>query len=628
MQLAAIDWAIIFLFFAISLGVGFWASKQAGKSALSYFLSGRNMPWYLLGVSMVATTFSVDTPTLVSDIVRQNGVSGNWVWWAFLLTGMLTVFVYAKLWRRSEIVTDVEFYEIRYSGRIAAFLRGFRAIYLGVLFNVAIMAAVTLAAIKVGGVMLGLSPVQVILIAGGVTVVFSSMGGFLGVIITDFILFIAAMTGSILAAIYSLDHPDINGLSNLLAHPDVAPKLSLFPDFNNWELAVVVFIIPITVQWWSVWYSGAEPGGGGYVVQRMLAAKNENHAMGATLLFNVAHYALRPWPWIIVALCSIVVYPDLESIQAAFPLVDKNIIGHDLAYPAMLTLLPAGLLGLVFASLLSAYMSTMSSCLNLGSSYLVNDFYRRFLKPEATERELVFVGRVSTVVIMVLASVLALFLQNALAAFNILLQIGAGTGLLFILRWFWYRINPYSELTAMVVSFLVALVFLAWDNYDNAQIQALTASGYSFVDAAVLVRPFKAYEQLLMGVGITTLSWLFVSLLTPPSDWETLEAFYRRVRPGHIGWKKVIAYAEAAGRPIPTKDLHSEIPKGILGMVFACMAVYSALFATGYWIYGRYGYAVFLSVLAIAASVVVGRIWKEMNGVEGFPVTPSHTGTK
>nr|MBI1231363.1 Na+:solute symporter [Cytophagales bacterium] len=628
MQLAAIDWAIIFLFFAISLGVGFWASKQAGKSALSYFLSGRNMPWYLLGVSMVATTFSVDTPTLVSDIVRQNGVSGNWVWWAFLLTGMLTVFVYAKLWRRSEIVTDVEFYEIRYSGKIAAFLRGFRAIYLGVLFNVAIMAAVTLAAIKVGGVMLGLSPVQVILIAGGVTVVFSSMGGFLGVIITDFILFIAAMTGSILAAIYSLDHPDINGLSNLLAHPDVAHKLSLFPDFNNWEVAVVVFIIPITVQWWSVWYSGAEPGGGGYVVQRMLAAKNENHAMGATLLFNVAHYALRPWPWIIVSLCSIVVYPDLESIQAAFPLVDKNIIGHDLAYPAMLTLLPAGLLGLVFASLLSAYMSTMSSCLNLGSSYLVNDFYRRFLKPEATERELVFVGRVSTVVIMVLASVLALFLQNALAAFNILLQIGAGTGLLFILRWFWYRINPYSELTAMVVSFLVALVFLAWDNYDNAQIQALTTSGYSFADAAVLVRPFKAYEQLLLGVGITTLSWLFVSLLTPPSDWETLEAFYRRVRPGHIGWKKVIAYAEAAGRPIPTKDLHSEIPKGILGMVFACMAVYSALFATGYWIYGCYGYAVFLSVLAIAASVLVGRIWKEMNGVEGFPVNPSHTGTK
>ncbi|WP_158856643.1 sodium:solute symporter family protein [Lunatibacter salilacus] len=615
MQLTVIDWAIIFLFFAISLVVGFWASKQAGKSSLAFFLSGRNMPWYLLGVSMVATTFSVDTPNLVSDIVRQNGVSGNWVWWAFLLTGMLTVFVYAKLWRRSEVVTDVEFYEIRYSGKIAAFLRGFRAIYLGVLFNVAIMASVTLAAIKVGGVMLGLSPVHVILIAGGVTVLFSSMGGFLGVIVTDFILFIAAMAGSILAAIYSLDHPDINGLSNLLAHPEVASKLSIFPDFNNWELAVIVFIIPITVQWWSVWYSGAEPGGGGYIVQRMLAAKNENHAMGATLLFNVAHYAIRPWPWIIVALCSIVVYPDLESIQAAFPLVDRSIIGHDLAYPAMLTLLPAGLLGLVFASLLSAYMSTMSSCLNLGSSYIVNDFYQRFIKPSAPEKELVLVGRLSTVVIMVLASVLALFLQNALAAFNILLQIGAGTGLLFILRWFWYRINPYSELTAMIVSFVVALVFLAIDNYDYSQIDALVATGQSRADAMLQVRPFKPYQQLLLGVGITTISWLLVSILTPPSDWETLEKFYHRVKPGAIGWKKVIAYAEQQGRPIATEDRHSDLPLGILGMVFGCMSVYSGLFATGYWIYGDYGLAAVLTIFSLSASALVLKVWRRMNRI-------------
>ena len=616
MQLTVIDWVIIFLFFAISLGVGFWASKRAGKSSLAFFLSGRNMPWYLLGVSMVATTFSVDTPTLVADIVRQNGVSGNWVWWAFLLTGMLTVFVYSKLWRRSEVVTDVEFYEIRYSGKIAAFLRGFRAIYLGVLFNVAIIPAVTLAARKVGGVKLALSPVQVILIAGGVTVVFSSMGGFLGVIVTDFILFIAAMAGSIMAAIYSLDHPDINGLSNLLAHPEVASKLSIFPDFNNWEVAVIVFIIPITVQWWSVWYSGAEPGGGGYVVQRMLAAKNENHAMGATLLFNVAHYAIRPWPWIIVALCSIVVYPDLESIQAAFPLVDKSIIGHDLAYPAMLTLLPAGLLGLVFASLLSAYMSTMSSCLNLGSSYIVNDFYQRFIKPGASEKELVLVGRLSTIAIMILASVLALFLQNALAAFNILLQIGAGTGLLFILRWFWYRINPYSELTAMIVSFAVALVFLAIDNYDTTQIEALVASGQSRAEAILQVRPFKSYQQLLLGVGITTISWLLVSVLTPPSDWETLEKFYHRVKPGAIGWKKVIAYAESQGRPIAQEDRHSDIPQGILGMVFGCMAVYSGLFATGYWIYGAYGLAAGLTVLALIASILVLNVWRRMNSRE------------
>ncbi|WP_209330139.1 sodium:solute symporter family protein [Lunatimonas salinarum] len=613
MQLTNLDWGIIFLFFAISLGVGFWASKQAGKDSLSFFLSGRNMPWYLLGVSMVATTFSVDTPTLVSDIVRQNGVSGNWVWWAFLLTGMLTVFVYAKLWRRSEVVTDVEFYEIRYSGRMASFLRGFRAIYLGIVFNVAIMAAVTLAAIKVGGVMLGLTPVEVILIAGGVTVVFSSMGGFLGVIVTDFILFLAAMAGSILAAVYAVQHPEVNGLTNLLSHPNVVDKLSFFPDFNQWEVATIVFIIPITVQWWSVWYSGAEPGGGGYVVQRMLAARNENHAMGATLLFNVAHYAIRPWPWIVVALCSLVVFPDLESIQKAFPDLDPGIIGHDLAYPAMLTLLPAGLLGLVFASLLSAYMSTMSSCLNLGSSYLVNDFYQRFIKPQASEKELVLIGRISTVIIMVIASVLALFLQNALSAFNLLLQIGAGTGLLFILRWFWYRVNPYSELTAMVISFLVALAFMMLENHQAKQIETLIAAGMGREEAIFEIQPLKTHIQLLLGVGITTITWVLVTVFTRPTPMETLERFYRRVQPGRIGWQKVILYAASQGRPIPEDALRTDVPNGILGMAVGSMAVYSCLFATGSWIYGNITSAWLLTVLALASSWWVVIIWKRMN---------------
>ncbi|EON78350.1 sodium-solute symporter, putative [Lunatimonas lonarensis] len=617
MQLSFLDWGILFLFFAISLGVGFWASKQAGKDSLSFFLSGRNMPWYLLGVSMVATTFSVDTPTLVSDIVRQNGVSGNWVWWAFLMTGMLTVFVYSKLWRRSEVITDVEFYEIRYSGRMASFLRGFRSIYLGVVFNVAIMAAVTLAAIKVGGVMLGLSPVQVILLAGGVTVVFSSMGGFLGVIVTDFILFLAAMAGSILAAVYAVHHPKVGGLANLLSHPEVADKLAFFPDFNHWELAVVVFIIPVTVQWWSVWYSGAEPGGGGYVVQRMLAAKNENHAMGATLLFNVAHYAIRPWPWIVVALCSLVVFPDLEAIRSAFPDLDPSIIGHDLAYPAMLTLLPAGLVGLVFASLLAAYMSTMSSCLNLGSSYLVNDLYKRFIKPEAEEKELVAVGRISTLLLMLIASVLALFLQNALSAFNLLLQIGAGTGLLFILRWFWYRINPYSELTAMLVSFLVALGFMVLENHQSGQVQALIGLGMDPESAAAQIRPLKTHVQLLLGVGITTFSWLLVTLLTRPSSMDTLEAFYRRVRPGRIGWRKIIEYAASQDRHFSKHEKHSDIPQGVLGMVLGCMAVYSALFATGSWIYGHVAIAVWLSLSALITSWLVFRIWSRMNPPEG-----------
>lgn len=615
MQLIAIDWLIIASFFIVSIIVGFWAAGRAGKSSVAFFLSGRNMPWYLLGFSMVATTFSTDTPNLVSDIVRQNGVSGNWVWWAFLLTGMLTVFVYAKLWRRSNVITDIEFYEIRYSGKSAAFLRGFRAIYLGLFFNITIMASVTLAAIKIGGVMLDLSPFQVILIAGSVIVIYSSLGGLLGVIITDFILFIAAMIGSVLAAVYALNHPMVGGLSNLLSHPDVSDKLSLLPSFSNLEAAAIVFIIPLTIQWWSVWYPGAEPGGGGYVAQRMLAAKNEKHAIAATLFFNFAHYAVRPWPWIIVALCSIVVFPDLESIKNAFPNIDPRIVGHDMAYPAMLTYLPAGAIGLVFASLAAAYMSTMSTSLNLGSSYLVNDFYKRFLRKDAPEKELVLIGRISTVLIMVLASSLALFMQSALYAFNILLQIGAGTGLLFLLRWFWYRINPFSEITAMVVSFLVAISFLFLSNYHDSQIQQLVSIGYDRAVAIAEVRPFKTYEQLIIGVSITTVSWLTVTFLTRPSDIRVLESFYRRVKPGGMGWEPVIHYAEEQGRTISADDQKSDLPYGLIAMIFGCIAVYSILFATGYWIYSEHGPAIFFSVTGIVSSYVLLKIWKKMNPI-------------
>ncbi|MFO7894051.1 MAG: sodium:solute symporter family protein, partial [Longimicrobiales bacterium] len=456
MRLVALDWWIIGLYFAAALAIGVWAARRAGKNTKEFFLSGRNMPWWLLGVSMVATTFSTDTPNLVADIVRQDGVSGNWVWWAFLLTGMLTVFVYAKLWRRAGVMTDLEFYEIRYSGKPAAFLRGFRAIYLGVFFNVMIMATVTLAAIKIAGVLLGASPLVTILVAGGVTVAFSALGGLTGVLLTDFLLFFTAMVGSIAAAVVAVGHPDVGGLDGLLASDAVVGKLSLLPDFSDPSAFIPVLIIPIAVQWWSVWYPGAEPGGGGYIAQRMLSAKDETDATGATLLFNAAHYALRPWPWILVGLASLVVFPTVESIQEAFPRVGDAILGHDLAYPAMLTFLPSGLLGLVVASLAAAYMSTMSTHLNWGSSYVVHDFWRRFVDPEAGERTLVTVGRVTTVVLMVLAAVLALWLRNALQAFQILLQIGAGTGLLFILRWFWWRINAFSEITAMVVSFLVA----------------------------------------------------------------------------------------------------------------------------------------------------------------------------
>ena len=453
MNVTALDWGIIAAFFIISLLIGLFSAKSAGSSAKEFFLSGRNMPWWLLGVSMVATTFSADTPNLVTDIVRKNGVAGNWAWWAFLLTGMLTVFVYAKLWRRSEATTDLEFYEMRYSGKGAAFLRAFRAIYLGVFFNVVIMATVSLAAIKIGGVMLGLSPVQTLLIASIVTVVYSSLGGLKGVLLTNFFQFFLAMAGSFGAAYYILDLPEIGSLNNLLAHDVVSTKLDFLPDFSDPNMYIPLFLMPIAIQWWATWYPGAEPGGGGYIAQRMLSAKDEKNAIGATLFFNIAHYALRPWPWIIVALASLVIYPNVSDLQTAFPHIPVDKIGDDLAYSAMLTYLPTGLIGIVLASLIAAVMSTLSTHLNWGSSYVVNDFYLRFVKPEATDKQLVAVGRISTVGLMVLSAILALALSSALDAFNILLQIGAGTGLIFILRWFWWRINAYTEISAMANSF-------------------------------------------------------------------------------------------------------------------------------------------------------------------------------
>ncbi|MFO7979657.1 MAG: sodium:solute symporter family protein [Candidatus Aminicenantes bacterium] len=593
MALQAVDWAFIIGFFVVSLLIGLAVSKKAGKSSTEFFLSGRNMPWWLLGVSMVATTFSSDTPNLVTDIVRQNGVAGNWVWWAFLLTGMLTVFVYAKLWRRSRVLTDLEFYELRYSGKAAAFLRGFRALYLGVFFNVLIMATVSLAIIKIGGVMLKLSPVQTLLIASVVTVLYSALGGLRGVLITDFFQFTIAMIGAVGAAVVAVRLPQVGGLHNLLTNQDIVSKLSLLPDFNNWDALIPLFVLPLAVQWWSVWYPGAEPGGGGYIVQRMLSAKSERHAVGATLLFNVTHYALRPWPWIMVALCSLVVFPDLESLRAAFPNVASNVIRHDMAYPAMLTFLPTGLLGLVVASLIAAFMSTISTHLNWGSSYVVNDFYKRFINPQADEKKQVFAGRISTVGLMILTGMLALLLSNALQAFQILLQVGAGTGLLFILRWFWWRINPYSELTAMGVSFLVA-VYL------------------SMIHPHTGLPSISTHLQLLLGVGITTVGWISVTLLTSPSDKKTLRSFYRMVKPGGPGWKKVVEKARKDEEPMESKEESWDVPQGILCMVLGCFGVYSALFAVGYWIYGKNVLASLLSMSAVVSGFFLMKMWKKL----------------
>ena len=593
MQLSSLDWYILAAFFITLLSIGFWASKKAGKSVNEFFLSGRNMPWWLLGISMVATTFSADTPNLVTDIVRTNGVSGNWVWWAFLLTGMLTVFVYAKLWRRSEVLTDLEFYELRYGGKGAAFLRGFRAVYLGVFFNIMIMATVCLAAIKIGGVMLGLEPEETLIIACSVAVMYSSIGGLKSVIMTDFFQFTLAMVATFWAAAVIVNLPQVGGLDNLINHPDIIPKLDLIPDISNTEVFLTIFLLPLALQWWSVWYPGAEPGGGGYVAQRMLSAKNENHAVWATLLFNFMHYAIRPWPWILVALASLIVFPDLDDLQLAFPDIDSSVIGHDLAYPAMMTLLPSGLLGLLLASLAAAFMSTIASHLNWGSSYVVNDFYKRFLNLDATDGQMVRLGRITTVVLMILSAGLALLLSNALQAFNILLQVGAGTGLIFILRWFWYRINVYSEITAMIVSFIVALYL-------------------QIIHPRLGFEVVPAEFQLIIGVTTTTIIWVSVTLLTPAENKKTLQEFYRKIQPGGLGWKKVVDQAKKDGINIEGEKAAWDVPTGILCMVIGSVAIYSFLFSAGYFLYKDFKIAFSLLGISIVALYFLNRSWRRL----------------
>tara|TARA_B110000444_G_scaffold261476_1_gene313985 strand:+ start:11165 stop:12979 length:1815 start_codon:yes stop_codon:yes gene_type:complete len=599
MQLESIDWIIIISFFIISLIIGIWTSRTAGKSINSFFLSGRSMPWWLLGISMVATTFSADTPNLVTDIVRKNGVAGNWVWWAFLLTGMLTVFVYAKLWRRSEVLTDLEFYEIRYGGKGAAMLRGFRAIYLGVFFNIMIMATVCLAAIKIGSVLLDFSPAQTLVSAAVVTVLYSALGGLRGVIITDFFQFILAMTATIWSAVVIVNLPQVGGLSKLISNPIVIPKLPVIPAITNFnfndpqtDLLITILILPLAVQWWSVWYPGAEPGGGGYIAQRMLSAKDEKNAIWATLLFNFMHYAVRPWPWILVALCSLIVFPDLESLSLAFPNVSPDLIGDDLAYPAMMSYLPSGLLGLLIASLMAAFMSTLSTHLNWGSSYIVHDFYHRFINPNASEKSLVFLARVSTLILMIMAALVALTLQNALQAFQILLQIGAGTGLLFILRWFWYRINVYSEFTAMIVSFILA-VYLQLIH---------TALGFEIISSSI---------QLLIGVGLTTLSWVLVTIFTKPESDEVLMDFYKKVHPGGPGWKYILDVAESKGEKITDKKEKWDVPNGLLCMLFGTLSVYSVLFSVGSLIYGNNSSFLLTSIIGIVSLFALFYFWKK-----------------
>jgi len=589
--LSTIDYVIIGIFFLIVVGIGFVASRTAGKNTTEFFLGGRGMPWWLLGISMVACTFSADTPNLVTGFVRESGVSKNWAWWAFLITGMVTVFIYAKLWRRSNVLTDLEFYEVRYSGKAASFLRGFRSLYLGFFFNVLIMGSVTLAAIKIGAVMLGLEPWESVVYGSIGVVIYAVLGGLKGVIWADFFQYGIALFGAVLVAVVTINQPEIGSLEALLNHANIADKLSFVPDFTNPKFYVPMLIIPIAVQWWAVWYPGAEPGGGGYIAQRMLAAKDEKNAIGATLLFNFMHYAIRPWPWIIVALGSLIIYPDLASIGNEFPNIPANYLKDDIAYPVMMTKLGKGWIGLVVASIFAAYMSTIGTHLNWGSSYVVNDFYRRFIKPESSEKHLVMVGRIMTVVLMVLAGLVALFiLNNATQAFNILILSGAGTGAIYLLRWFWWRINALTEIVSMIFATIAALVlvFLPEGSFQSEILDEFTI-------------------KLLIAIGMTTLVWLLTTLLTKPEDMDVLVRFYKLTRPGGPGWKKVAAIALERGEINSDAETGAawEMPIQLLSVFLGSIAIYSSLFAIGSFVYLDFVLGSVFSAIALISTFIL-----------------------
>ena len=594
MLLQPIDWAIIAFFFVIVLTIGWVAGRSAGKSSSDFFLGGRGMPWWLLGISMVACTFSADTPNLVTGFVRESGVAKNWAWWAFLITGMVTVFIYARLWRKSKLITDLGFYEIRYGGKMASFLRGFRAIYLGVFFNTLIMGSVTLAAIKIGGVMLGLQPWVVVVGASLVVVIYSAIGGLKGVVWADFFQYGIAMFGAVYAAIVALRQPEVGGLSKLISNPAIQDKMEVLPDFSDPSVWIPLLLIPVAVQWWSVWYPGAEPGGGGYIAQRMLSAKNEKNAVGATLLFNFAHYALRPWPWIIVALASLVIYPDLQAIHADFPNIDLTYLKDDIAYPVMLSRLSTGWLGLVVASIIAAYMSTIGTHLNWGSSYVINDFYKRFLKPDATEVQMVRMGRITTVLLMIIAGTMSLTLMdNATQAFNILLLSGAGSGAIYLLRWFWWRINALTEIAAMVVATIMAVILVLF--VEDRSLQTTILDGFTV--------------KLLLTVGVVTVTWVLATFLSKPEDKKVLRNFYKITKPGGPGWKKIVDEAREEGQPIDDGEgVVWQMPRQLLMVFIGLIVIYGSLFSIGSFVYGQAVNGIVLGIIALLGTWALFRL--------------------
>ena len=595
MHLQTIDWVIVFATLFICFVPALFYRKRSGKNTSEFFASGRMVPWWLAGLSMVATTFSSDTPNLVTDIVRRNGVAGNWVWWAFTLTGVATVFFYARMWRRSEVLTDLEFYELRYSGKAAGVVRGFRSVYLGFVFNCVIMATVNLAACKIAAIMFGLNRWQTLAVVGVLNVVFAAVTGLWGVLVIDMIQFFTMMTAVIAAAYFAVR--EVGGLNvmvtkvSAMTGPGGINFLSMLPNFkSNWDLAIAIFIMPLAVQWWAVWYPGAEPGGGSYIAQRMLASKSEKDSLGAVLFFNIAHYVLRPWPWILVALSSLIIFPQLADIQKAFPNLDPTLLGHDIAYPAMLKFLPVGFLGLMVGGLIAANSSTNLTHLNWGASYLVHDFYRRFIKTDATEKHYVMVGRLATIGLFVSAAALVFVLDTAKDSFDIILQVGAGTGLLYLVRWFWWRVNAWCEINAMISSFVFSILILILRKVGVA---------------------IPTHYALILTVAVTTISWVLTAFLGPQTERSTLVHFYKKVRPFGPGWKAV--RKEAGISEAEAKGTHESFPLALIGWVSGSLTIWSALFMVGNFLYGRTTYALVLLGVFIASGLVlirvVNRLW-------------------
>jgi len=551
--LQIIDYLIILVYFLFSIGIALYYSKRAGKSTDEFFLSGRNLPWYLAGLSMVATTFAADTPLAVTELVAKNGIAGNWVWWNFAFGGLLTVFFFAKLWRRAGIMTEVEFAEIRYSGKPARFLRGFRAIYLGLFMNIIIMGWVNKAMTSILRGMFGIPESEVIFYVFACMLLvafYSALSGLWGVVVTDAFQFVIAMVGTIILAALVVNSSEIGGIAGM--QEKLPPFVfDFFPHIKDaasiggaFALTIATFLAYVGIIWWASWYPGAEPGGGGYVAQRMMSAKDEKHSLFATLFFQIAHYAIRPWPWVLVGLASLILYPQLSA--------DEKGMGY---IYAMNDFLPVGLKGLLVAAFFAAYMSTIATQLNWGTSYLINDFYRRFIKKNDEEKHYVFASRVMTMILMVISIVVTLFINRISGAWEFIMEAGAGVGLVLILRWFWWRINAWSEISAMITPF-VLLPFLRY--YE-------------------IVFPITLFYL----VSITTVVWVVVTFLTKPTDEKVLISFYRKIHPGGILWKKISSN-------LPEVKSDSGFFAMFVNWLFGVILVYSILFGTGSLLFGNY----------------------------------------